>query len=154
MDSLFRRSYRNHFPGCVERVWSVFGWRPRNGIEWMLLFSLLYFVNLIREVFHPQMLKLVIRGRLGLRCPALASDQATHTVQAVRTYAPGARQSQSCLPGWHDDSHRRSTWSWETPVPPTVSNTKLQNWSSSLVSEVSRTLDRRHGTHFLPISKN
>ena len=21
----------------------------------------------------------------------------------------------SCLPGWHDDSHRRSTWSWETP---------------------------------------
>ena len=42
--------------------------------------------------------------------PALASNQATHTVQAVRAYAPGARRSQSCPPGWHDDSHRRSTW--------------------------------------------
>ena len=31
--------------------------------------------------------------------PALASDHATHTVQAVRAYAPGARRSQSCLPG-------------------------------------------------------
>ena len=31
--------------------------------------------------------------------PALASDQATHTVQPVRVYAPGARRSQSCLPG-------------------------------------------------------
>ena len=28
------------------------------------------------------------------------------------------------------------------------------NWNSSLVSEVSRTLDWRRGTHFLPISKN
>ena len=54
--------------------------------------------------------------------PALASDQATHTVQPVRVHAPGARRSQSCPPGWHDDSHRRSTWS----VPPTVSDTKPQ----------------------------
>ena len=28
---------------------------------------------------------------------ALASNQATHTVQAVRAYAPGARRSQFCL---------------------------------------------------------
>ena len=48
--------------------------------------------------------------------PALASDQVTHTVQTVRAYAPGAHRSQSCLPGWHDDSHRRSTRSWETSV--------------------------------------
>ena len=43
--------------------------------------------------------------------PALSSNQATHAVQAVRAFAPGARRSQSCPPGLHDDSHRQSTWS-------------------------------------------
>ena len=31
--------------------------------------------------------------------PALATDQATYKVQAVRVFAPGARRSQFALPG-------------------------------------------------------
>ena len=34
------------------------------------------------------------------------------------------------------------------------SDTKPQNWNSSLVSVLSRTLEQRRGTHFLPISRN
>ena len=41
--------------------------------------------------------------------PALASDQAVHTIETVRACAPCAHRSQSCLPGWHDNCHRRST---------------------------------------------
>ena len=42
----------------------------------------------------------------------------------------------------------------DLPVPPTVSDTKPPNWNSSLVSGLSRTLDRRRGIHFLLISRN
>ena len=61
--------------------------------------------------------------------------------------------SVAVLPTW-------LTW-WQPPpiylvvrdsVPPTVSDTKPQNWSSSLVNGASHTLDQRRGTHFLPIS--
>ena len=58
--------------------------------------------------------------------------------------------------------HTWPTW-WQPPpiypvardsVPPTVFDTKPQNWNSSLVSEVSRTPDQRLGTLFHLISKN
>ena len=58
--------------------------------------------------------------------------------------------------------HTWPTW-WQPPpiypvvkdsVPPTVSDMKPQNWNSSLVSGLSRTLDRMRGTHFRLISRN
>ena len=64
---------------------------------------------------------------------------------------PGAYRSQSCLPSRHDDNHRWSYPVVRDSVLPTVSDTKPQIWISSLVSGLSRTLDRRHGTHFHPI---
>ena len=81
--------------------------------------------------------------------PALASDEATHTIQSMRAYAPSMHRSQSCLPiaGMMTCSHRRSTRSWKN-------NTKPHNWSSGLMSKVSHTLDRRLGTLFHPISRN
>ena len=87
-------------------------------------------------------------------CTGFHGFQATHTVQAVRAYAPGARRSQSCPPGWHEHSHRRSTWSWKTPLrqqfPIRNPKTEAQVWWAMFLVR----WDRRRGTHFLPISKN
>ena len=71
-------------------------------------------------------------------------------------YAPGVHRSQSCLPGWHDDSHRQSIIYPVVKdfVPPAVFDTKPHNWNSSLVSEVSCMPDQRLGTLFPSISRN
>ena len=87
------------------------------------------------------------------RKPALASNQVVH-VQTLRAYAPGVHRSQSCLPGWHDESHRRSTRFWETSI-----RQQFPIWNPIAGTHVwwarfSHTLDQKHGTHFHPISRN
>ena len=67
-------------------------------------------------------------------------------------YAPGAHRSQSCLPGRHDDSHRWSTRSRETPFRQQfpIRNPKLK---LKFGERASRTLARK-AWNSLPISRN